>query len=340
MQQPTLKRYLACVGSLKVTFAGICMLVTGVLSAYLLDRYLPSDSSRSWWLVVPLALLAANLGCALLVDPRLNQRVGLLTFHVALLALILLAILNELTGFHGRVELVTGQSFESNSVFKVEAGPLHALNKLQAVRFVQGDLQVDYLPGVIRQATTSRIFREDTGTWERIGDSQPFRSEGYVFHTTSNKGFAALVSWIPAGGSPVMGAVHFPSYPIHEWRQVADWQPQGGDRMTLTLQGMKRVEEAARFSLDESSAWGIMLGVAGQRLAPGEMISLPGGMLRFESVRLWMGYEIRSQPLTLWMLLAAMMGMCGISLHIFGPRATSGVATPRSGPVGLAARHA
>lgn len=311
MQQPAMRR-LSRIGSLKLTAVGLALLIAGVLTAHL------TESDVVWWLVIPLAILAVNLAAAVVVDPRLNRRPGLLLFHLALLAVIAIATYDRLVGFHGRIELVQGQAFDADTVTVRRAGPLHDSASLNAVQFVQGQIRIDYAADIIRQKTVSLIREDDTAEPKRIGDNLAYAATGYTFHTTSNKGFAAIVTWESDAGIAKTGAVHFPSYPLNEWRQKTDWRPPGGALLELTLTGLEPLDDTMAFSLDVRAAQKLGLGLSGRTLRPGEEARLAGGRLRLETVTLWLGYEIRSEPPTQWMLLAAAMGICGIGWHFLG----------------------
>ena len=326
MQQPTLK-LLARIGSLKLTAAGIGLLIAGVLTAHL------TKSAAVWWLVSPLLLLAVNLAAAIAINPRLNRRTGLLVFHVGLFAVIVLVAYGRLIGFHGRVELVQGQAFSAEGVDVRRSGPLHDGSGLNSVRFLQGSIRVDYAPDIIRQQTVSLIHPENTGAVARVGDNAAYESEGYTFHTTANKGFAAIVAWQATGGNAEAGAIHFPSYPLNEWRQDARWQPAGEATLEMSLTGLDRLDDRHPFILDARAAEGVGLEVAGQVLAEGETLVLPGGRLELVEVTMWMGYEIRSEPLTLWTFLAAVIGVCGIGWHFLSAPTRS---VPRSDPAAIA----
>ena len=60
-----------------------------------------------------------------------------------------------------------------------------------------------------------------------IGDQTPLVLEGYRFYTTSNKGFAPVFVWQPAGGAAERGSVHLPPYPVLQFAQQVEWTPPG-----------------------------------------------------------------------------------------------------------------
>lgn len=314
MQQSTM-RMIAKAASLKLTFSGIAALIAGVLVTYL------GTDVSVLWLVGPLLLLAANLAAAIRVDPRINRRPGLLVFHVSLLAIVLLVVYGRLAGFHGRVELMENQRFNwemlKNTVY---SGPWHRARNLEKVSFTQGEISVDYAPDIYRLATRSEIIRNDVSS-VTVGDSQPYSANGYEFYTTSNKGFSALVTWIPHGGKAVQGAVHFPSFPLNEWNQVNEWQPpQAPSPIKLELLGIPRLDVSDGFTLNRDMVSQITLGLPGaeRQLAVGEAAALNTGRLEFDGIYLWIGYEIRHEPATVWTFLAAAIGILALCWHFAG----------------------
>ena len=307
------REWLGCaagrLASLRLTFAGMCALCAGVLVVYLVEQ------ASGWWLAGPLGVLAVNLTAAIAVNPRLNRRPGLLIFHLGLLGVIVLVACGRLLSFHGRVELVGGQALEPAAVEVVYAGPWHP-GLAPELGVVQGPLSVAYAPGVIRQQTRSVLLAGESEP-VLIGDNEPFVSHGYELRTTSNKGFAALVSWHPQAGQPVLGAVHFPSYPLNEWRQLNRWRPPGGEALTFELSELPRLDPERAFVLEASLAEpaGVRLQGSDRTLAVGDVVQLPGGRLRFEGLRLWMGYDIRYDPTRPWTFAAAVLGICGLGWH-------------------------
>jgi len=309
-----MKRLIHRVASSRLTVAGFALLATGTLAAY--DR--PQVPAAA--IVLPLALLAVNLAAAIIVRPAL-RRGGLGLFHIALLALLLLAGFGRLAHFDGRVEVAEDGMFDPAQVETVGSGPWHG-DGWKDLKFHQGSYEVDYAASVKRSHTRSRVWTDgDDGPMHRVvGDDTPLVLDGYRFYTTHNKGFAPLLSWQPEGGTPVQGLLHMPSYPLFDWKQENSWTAPDGTALRFWL----RLERP----LSEHSAWTLVprdmpavlvVEAAGVRheLRPGQSIALPGATLRYERLAGWMGYRIFYDPTLVPMLIASLLGVLGLGCHLW-----------------------
>ena len=303
---------LRSMASLKLTLAGIVALLIAVLLAYFNRDY--SDLL----LLPPLAVLATNLLAAIVFNPRIRQNTGLLMFHICLLMIAVLTILSQLTSMKGRVEVTQGTAFDAGAVTVTGQGAWHPFDRLHQVRFTQGQIEVDYAAGLRRGATRSELVLD--GGSRMIGDNLAFEQHGYRFYTTSNKGFAAIVNWHPRHGRAERGAVHFPSYPLYDWKQQNQWQAPSGERLDFRL--------AINTALDTGRDWLLQPTGSGRlevtlpdksrhSLAPGEAIELDNGVLEFEAIRMWMGYKIFYDPFLAWFFAAALVGVAGIGWHYY-----------------------
>lgn len=328
-----MKRVLRPLASLRLTLVGMFLLAIGAALSYNNPATTPA-----WVLVVPMALLALNLLAAIITNPRINRRGGLLIFHLALLGVVVLAAVGRLTHLEAHIELLQGGAFSSAELFDDSRGPWHS-GHLDQVQFVQGSYTVDYAPGMVRGLTRSQVQVPDGhGGWEMkvIGDDRPLVMEGYRFYTSFNKGFAPILTWIPEHGVPQTGAVHMPSYPLFEFKQDNSWTPPGGPEIKFWLRLNTGMDEKAAWVLDGSKAHGLLVVNAGEQrleLQPGESTKLPGGELRYERLSTWMGYKIFYDPTLKWLFIVAMTGVLGMAAHFwqkFGarmPRATTAPAT-------------
>lgn len=301
--------------SLRLTLAGMGLLGVGAALSY--DNPV---STPVWVLVAPLALLAANLLAAIIVNPAINRRGGLLVFHIGLLLIISLAAVGRLTHMKGNIELTEGSAFAPEDVTDIDRGPWHA-GALDRVLFVQGPFTVDYAPGLARGQTRSRVLVPDgQGGWEHrtVGDDTPLVLEGYRFYTTFNKGFAPVLTWIPDRGEAVTGAVHMPSYPLFEHRQANRWTPPGAEEVRFWLQLETGMNLEQEWILDPAETGAVLVVRAGEQrieLNPGESWRLDGGVLRYERLSSWMGYKLSYDPTLHWLFVAAMITVIGLSAH-------------------------
>jgi cytochrome c biogenesis protein len=182
----------AHVGSLSVT-----LLLLGLLGAAVVAG-LVEGSASAWLVGAALALLSAQLMVALVQTPSLTRRLPLLSFHLALLMLVLLVGVGRLTALDGRFELTQGVVYEGQLIDgRVGAWHRGALEKLA---FQHDGFEVDYAPGRRRGPTRNRVsWVDDHGVAHRavIGDHVPLVLEGYRIYTSPNKGFAPVLSWLP-----------------------------------------------------------------------------------------------------------------------------------------------
>lgn len=305
--------FTAHAGSLRTTLAGLVLL--GVVVAAGLD----ADVRIAWGLAGALALLAINLLAALVAHPQLRRRLALLVAHLALLALVVLVAAGRLTALDGRFELAEGEPFDG-TLLDAARGPWHR-DTLRSLHFRHEGFEIDYAPGLKRGPTRNRVvWQGGDGTLRRatIGDHRPLAIDGYRIHTSPNKGFAPLLTWAPDGGAPVAGVVHLPAYPAHALRQSREWRLPDGREVWVQLQ-----LEAALIDSSTDSAFRrperprivVRSGDLRAELVPGEAMVLPGGTLRFEALRTWMGYRITADPTLPWLLAAALLAALALGLH-------------------------
>lgn len=306
---------MSALASLKLTAAALVLLAGGVLWAYL-DRTYAVPA-----MVAPMGLLALNLAAAILTNPKFRRQGALLVFHVALLALVLLAAAGRLTYLNGRVELATGEAF-TGELLDAERGPLHPA-RLERAAFVNEGFQIDYAPRWKRLETRNQVrWRsargEEVGV---IGDQTPLVLEGYRIYTTSNKGFAPVFLWQPAKGPAQRGAVNLPPYPVMQFGQQVQWTPPGTSAtvtLKLPLEGeLIDYEKRSGFRLPARHDLEVVTEKGVQRLAPGATLELAGGRLRYEGLTTWMGYVVFYDWTLPWLLAAAMLAAGALGWHFW-----------------------
>jgi hypothetical protein len=311
-----MKLLLHTFASLKLTVAGLAALI---VNSFAVSQW---PDAAIPWLVLPLSVLTVNLFAALLVRHAFRQQAALLLFHVGLLAVLALVAAGVLLRFDGSVEVVEGTAFDAAGVTNRGRGWLHP-DRLHRVQFSQGPLEVNYLAGLQRDTTHSRVAvsRPDGSEVQRdVGDRQGFTSNGYRFTTTFNKGYAALVLWRDAVGNETLGTVNFPSFPEFEWKQRKDWTTPAGELLTLELELAERVPEASPWTLQSRGVdfeVGVSGGTAEQRtIGPGQSIAVKGGEITIIDLRLWMGYRLDYNPLLPWLLTAAFVSLGALAVHM------------------------
>lgn len=306
MFEPALRR----LASLKLTAALLIAFGGGVLAGAF------EGDTRSWWCEASLAGLVPNLLAALAVNPRLRRQRGLLVFHAGLAALLVLAVVSRMTRFQGQAEVITGEAFDGSAVTVVEEGPWHRRAALAALGFEQHGFRVEYGPHLARGRTHSEVLV--AGKALEIDDTHALDTQGYRFVLTPNKGYALIVSWLDERGGAVTGAVNLPSFPLRDWNQRNEWRTPAGEVLELALALPRRVPDDRAWVLDSAAAGGdLVVTVAGAAttLRPGATLTLSGGRLRFEGVRMWLGYRVRHEPLLPWMFAIATLALAGLGAH-------------------------
>ena len=294
-----------------------------------------------WPLALPLAALALNLLAALLRHPAFRRQVPLLVAHLALLALLVGVALGRLLALDGHFELTQGLPFDGQLIDR-QAGPLH-VDRLQQLAFRHDGFEIDYAPGRKRGATRNQVtWLGDDGQPRSavIGDHRPLVLHGHRLYTSPNKGFAPLLRWEPTSGAPVRGAVHLPSFPVHELRQSREWQLPDGRSAWVMLQTDEALIDpahAARFSLPAQHRLVVRVGQQRVELAPGDAMVLPSGTLVYEGLRTWMGYRVAYDPTLPWLLAAALLSALALGVHCvrkFWPGRPASVAAAPAHTVG------
>lgn len=303
----------AHLASPRLTLLGMAVLGAGVAGTHYLPEY------RSILLAAPMLLLAVNLLASLATRTQFRRQPALLVFHLCLLVILLLTALGQLTFFKGRIEIAEGQVFDPGAVTVTVAGPWHD-RRLERLEFEQGAIRIEYAPNLRRGRTESRIRTLERDARPRevvVGDDDPLIVAGYRFYTTPNKGYAAALSW-SAGGETRAGFVHFPAYPLHDWKQINEWQTPGGQRLQFELPSLPPVPANRAWVLSSATAEATLeLRVDGRSLSlrPGESVSLGSERLRFDGVRLWMGYAISYDPTLPWLLASSLFGVFALAWH-------------------------
>ncbi|WP_332672798.1 cytochrome c biogenesis protein ResB [Aromatoleum sp.] len=308
--------------SLRLTLGLLALLAVGILIA---QRF---EEARTWPIVVPLALLAANLLAAVATNGVFRRQTALLVFHLSLVALVLLVAAGRLTYLKGHVGITNGAGFDGELAID-ERGPWHVGN-LDAVRFTNDGFSVGYAPGWQRGATRNTVlWRDGDGRWQQsvIGDQEPLVLAGYRFYTTFNKGFAPTFGWQRDGATTVHGSVQLPSYPLNEFSQAAEWTPPGSRVAVWVMLDIDEVvidpHAHSAFRLPQAYKLVVRVGDERHEMRPGDALRLPDGTLTFDGLRGWMGYRVFYDWTLPWLLAAGAVAVVSLGTHFWQKFAAS-----------------
>lgn len=308
-------RFVLALASLKFTPVGLVLLGIASVAVY------KFDDGAAPWLAVPLLLLAVNLIAAVATNGVFRKQMPLLVFHLALIVLVLLAAIGRLTYLKGNAEVTEGAVFTGLS--NVDAGPLHS-GRLADVHFMNEGFDIEYMTGPVLDRIVNRIrFRDNHGN-ERvaeIGHNIPLTIFGYRIYPTSNKGFAPMFIWHPAGGESTLAAVHLPSYPANATGQALAWRPSKDVEelwvMLETDETLIPADRPSHFRLPSDQGIVLRQGQLRTAMRPGERIAVAGGALEYQGLRTWMGYRFYYDWTIPWMLAACAVAVLSLSWHFW-----------------------
>jgi len=313
---------LARLGSLKLTLVLLLILLLAVINAYHSVEESFRGSHYGWLLTLPLAALSLNLIAAICANPSFRVQPGLLLFHLALLALVMLAGVGQLTNLKGWTEVATGAAFEGR-LTGVQAGPLHP-GTIDRVHFVNRGFEIHYAPGPVRRHTFNRVEWQDRDGRPQqaiIGDQVPLIIDGYRFYTTFNKGFTPRFLWRDRSGRVALGGVNLPAWPLHEFNQAVEWQLPGSQtRLWVQLEFDEQILSQSEPSLFRTPRdYRLIVRRDAQRweLQPGDELSVDGGVLVLQELGTWMGYQVYYDQTRYWMLAAALLAVLSLSWHFW-----------------------
>ena len=272
-------------------------------------------------MAIPFAAMFINLLAAVATTSKLRRHIGLLGFHLALAVLALLVAADRLVAMSGHVEVTEGAYFDPNLV-KAKVGPLHRW-RLDDIRFIQGDFIINYAPGMKRRETRSTVHMPSTDeSWKSVvvGDDVPLTVDGYRFYTSFNKGFAPVITYTNSSGESYSGAIHLPSYPLQYYKQGNEWTPPGtAEKVKFWLQIPQPVyaeDDPWIFSKPENATLVVLENGERRELRPGDRLRYGSGILRYDELRVWMGYTISYNPLTPWMAGSVIVAVLSLVLHV------------------------
>ena len=313
-------RFLKRLASLKLTLVLLLVFALAVVAWHFNDPVW-RDHLIAW----PLLLLAFNLTAALLTHPTFRNQAWLLVFHLALLLLLIILALGQLTLLLGEVEVTRGTAYNSKAA-SWHKGYLHH-SQLDDLAFELVDFSIEYAPeaGIAQRKQTRALLRwqDEQGQVQQglVGDKVGLVLKGYRFTTTHNKGFAAWFSWRPKQGEVVEGAVHFHPWPANKLDQTSEWHiPTTSHYLWAQLKFDDPILsdiEPSHFRLPNDAV--LVVRVEGERyeLKPGQSVELVDGRLVYQELRTWMGFRIFYDWTLPWLLAAGLVAVFGLAGHFW-----------------------
>ncbi len=297
------------------------LLLLIVQAVAIIFYYRAQAPASLWLLALPALLLIANFLLALALRGVLRNNPPLLVFHFALIVMVLLAFVGQMSALRGTVELAQNETFDGR-LENLRRGPWHRY-RLGETRFTNLGFEIRYQPGVKRDKTVNRLaLAHPDGTRRRveIGDHVPLVIGHYRFYTSHNKGYAPIFEWRPAGGAAaVIGSVHLPAFPAHEFSQAREWRPPGSGLAVWTL---LRIEDEVlpadrEFMFRVPARHHLVLRIDDTRheLRPGDRLVLADGELAYLGLSTWMGYKVDYDWTRPWLLATALIGIFALFAH-------------------------
>ncbi len=315
------RRALEALASLKLTLIIIIGLAAGILIIYY------TRTRFAWALAVPFAAFAVNLAAALATRQVLQRQRALLVFHLALISIVLLLAIERLTYLKGQVELTEGEVF-AGQMLREESGPWHPRRRLDTVRLVNESFTIAYTPdaeGRLRRGATENqvAWTAPDGSSGRsvIGNQVPLLLGGYIFYTTVNKGFTPIFLWRPDGAAEQTGGVNMPSYPSNQYMQANEWRPPGSNTtLWINLQIDEVIispDKPSELRVPDEYKIVVRMGDERRELKAGDTLRLPDGVVEFQELRKWMGYDVTWNFTLPWLLAAGILAVLSLALHFW-----------------------
>ena len=306
--------------SLKLTLFLFFIFGSGVVLWHFTEHDL-----KDWLITIPLLLLAFNLMTALLTNKIFRHHGWLLLFHVALLLLLLLIGISQVTKLIGGVEVTNGSVYNASSV-QWRQGVFHS-NRLDQLQFKLNDFVINYAPNFgepRRQDTQAYVtWVDEQGGVKKgiVGDKVPLKIYGYKLYTTHNKGFAPTFKWVPNKGTAIEGSVNLPAWPAFELNQSNDLKiPNTPYKLWLTLKFFDPIlspTEPSVFRIPDDPLLVVRVDEKRYELQPGESIDFPTGRLEYLGLNTWMGFQIFYDWSLPWMLAVALLALFGLAGHFW-----------------------
>ncbi len=304
-------------------FAGnqVTLFLLVVLTLSIIAYYQTAVEGRIWLIAVPSSLLIINFLLALASRHILKSNWLLMVFHFALITLVLLVFAGHMSYFRGTLELGENEEF-FGQLENIQQGPWHRYG-LSQVRFINQGFRIHYYQGIKRANTINRIgltMADGQQQLMEIGDHVPLVIGHYRFYTSHNKGYAPVFEWrSSASAEVIVGSVHLPAYPVHEYRQALEWKIPASEHTLWTMLSIEDdvlpPDRAFDFRVPQQHKLIVRYQDQRYELTPGDELSLPQGLLIYRELSTWMGYKVDYDWTRPWLLATVLIGLGALFWH-------------------------
>lgn len=302
---------MAKLASLKLTAAALLLLLLSVqLAQVMLWRY---DLA----IIPAVSLLMVNLIAAIFSNTAFKKSLSLLIFHLALAAMLPVALLGQLSGLSGRVEVPEGGQF-TGRLDQYDGGFLHD-NQLEQLNFTLLAVNALHIPGKRAQELRARILIDngENQYQQVVAEHRPLVFGGYRFYVTKNIGFAANFTWLPKQGNAEFFSINFPWFAGNELSQ-ANTMTLGDLGLWFKLEGTDDVLDpmtTSRFIPPRNHYLVVRNGAKRDQLKPGQQLQLKEGLLIYNGLHSWQGFKVEYDTTKAWVLACAFLACFAMAAY-------------------------
>ena len=265
-------------------------------------------------------LLIVNLSVAIFVTDKIRHNTALLVFHLALLAIMLLAVTSRLSYLKGWLKLAEGEAFAELSGI-LHQGPLHT-GTIEGIELVQGPIKIE-VQGMKRRRTYSEVSIGDDNNNDSsraapmvISDQQGLTRNGYHLTLSHHHGFAPVFLW-QQQGIRSLGVIKLPSFPYNPYGQALSWTlPGTGTELWLQLQLDDKPISSGLFTVPKTHKLIIRTDDQRYEVRPGDTLTLANGQLTYRELRQWIGYEVFYDWTMPWLLVSCLAAIVSLVLFL------------------------
>jgi len=302
-----LKQLLNFAASLITTLVGLGLFALGI-GLVLLEYEHPTLAIAPGFLI-----LLINLICAILVKEKIRRNNSLLVFHLSLLTLMLLIMASRLTYMKGWLQVNEGETFQEITGI-LHQGPYH-INQVEDNAFRQLNYQTHIEHGS-RTETKSYVAIPNTKEPYIIRDQTPLKLGAYQFTLSAHIGYSLSFNW-QSGFSHHEGFVRLPAYSRHTM-QTQEWLiPNTEIKLNLLLDMDTDSSMQGDFKIPERYQLIIFHQQQKIHLKVGESYRFDSGILTFQGLKRWIGYDVFYDWSIPWLLATCLLAIASLGSFLW-----------------------